>query len=136
MFKDRLTQLRMEMGYSQDVLAKKLGITQPTVWHWENGRREPSVEMLLKIADFFNVSVDFLVGRSEDRLHIKEWQKDGETFGIEYRDTENDPTPQEREAVENAEVYESTIDEVLKFGVPEEYIRRIVREELNRNNKG
>lgn len=58
----RLKELRGDMF--QEELAEELGISRATLSHLENGRQEPNLELLEKIADFFNVSVDYLIGRT------------------------------------------------------------------------
>lgn len=50
---------------SQYVFAKDFGIAQSTVGGWESGKREPNFETVQKLADYFNVSVDYLLGRDE-----------------------------------------------------------------------
>lgn len=50
---------------SQYALAKNIGVNQSTVCNWLNGKKEPSIESLWKLADFFDVSVDYLIGRKE-----------------------------------------------------------------------
>lgn len=48
----------------------ELHTTQNTISRYETGEREPGIEELIKIADFFNISVDYLLGRTDDpRLH-------------------------------------------------------------------
>lgn len=67
MFEKRLRALREEQGFqSQQALADALGVAQSTVANWECGRREPNYETTLKLADFFQVTVDYLMGRSDD----------------------------------------------------------------------
>ncbi len=61
-FKD----LRKEFNYNQNDVAEKIGVTRSTVSDWETQRSEPSVAQLNKIADLFNVSIDYLVGREDD----------------------------------------------------------------------
>lgn len=51
--------------------AKHLGISQPTLTSWENGTRNPSIEMLLRMADLYRVSVDFLLGHEAARENEK-----------------------------------------------------------------
>lgn len=62
MFSEQLKQLRAKMDISQKKLAECLFVSQQTVAKWETDRATPNPEMLLKIAHFFDVSVDFLVG--------------------------------------------------------------------------
>ena len=59
---DRITKLRKELKLSQGSLAKKLGIPQTTLSNYEIGIREVGNEVLVKFAEFFNVSVDYLLG--------------------------------------------------------------------------
>jgi transcriptional regulator with XRE-family HTH domain len=59
---ERLKELRQEKGYTQTVLAGKLGINSVTYLHYEKGQREPPLEVLADIAIFYGVSVDFLLG--------------------------------------------------------------------------
>ena len=63
MLNTTIKQLRIERGLNQVQLAKKLSVTKQTVSNWENDNILPSIEMLIKIADFFNVSTDYLLGR-------------------------------------------------------------------------
>lgn len=55
------------MKITQDELAGQLNIPRGTYAHYEIGKREPDNSMLLKIAEFFNVSTDYLLGRTEDK---------------------------------------------------------------------
>ena len=62
----RLKELRKSKGISQLRLATDLNTTQNTISRYETGEREPGIDELIKIADYFNVSVDYLIGRSEN----------------------------------------------------------------------
>ena len=64
-FKDRLKELRTQRGYSQSELAKKLHVSKSTVSMLEVGSRQPSLELMEIIADFFNVSMDYLNGKED-----------------------------------------------------------------------
>lgn len=48
-------------------IAKKIGVTEREYGHYETGYRKPKIETLIKLADFYNVSIDYLVGRSDKR---------------------------------------------------------------------
>lgn len=63
MVNSQLIQLRLEKKKTQAEVANFLGITYQAYAHYEKGRREPSPEQLLKLADFYGVSVDCLLGR-------------------------------------------------------------------------
>lgn len=59
----RLKKLVAETGVSQQKLADYLGVTLQSVNYYINGKREPNIATLIKLADYFDVSVDYLVGR-------------------------------------------------------------------------
>lgn len=63
---DRLRKLREKRELSQYELARRLGIARTTYQGYEMGAREPDYETLQKIADFFDVSTDYLLGRTND----------------------------------------------------------------------
>ena len=63
-YSERIKRLRKERGLSQDQLAKILGVSRSTVGMYETGKREPDFESCEAIADFFNVDMDYLIGRS------------------------------------------------------------------------
>ena len=64
-FNEQLIALRMENGFSRTQLAERLNVSARLISYWENGQRECDFDMLIKIADLFSVSVDYLLGRKE-----------------------------------------------------------------------
>ena len=63
-----LRQLRDKKGIEQKDIAEYLGVTTSAYGHYEKGRREPSLDVLVKLAAFFNVSLDYLVtGKQTDK---------------------------------------------------------------------
>ena len=62
----RLKELRKKRGISQLKLAMDLNTSQNTISRYETGEREPGIVELIKIAEYFNVSIDYLVGRTEN----------------------------------------------------------------------
>ena len=64
-FRERLKETRLSCKWTQRQIADALGISQPSYIRYENGTSEPTLENLVKIADLFDVSVDFLLGRKE-----------------------------------------------------------------------
>lgn len=66
-FSERLKNLRRQAGLTQVEVAEKLGISQPAYASWERGVKKPTQENLVKIAQVLNVSVDYLVGNSEEK---------------------------------------------------------------------
>ncbi len=65
-FGERLLELRKERNISQATLAKLLGVSSGIVCLWETNRSEPTAPNIVKIAEFFNVTTDFLLGRRDD----------------------------------------------------------------------
>ena len=63
----RLRELRLDRNMSQQRLAMELSMTQNTISRYENGEREPGIKELIRIADYFNVSLDYLLERSEQK---------------------------------------------------------------------
>lgn len=68
-FKDVLCELRTQRGLSQRDLAEKLHRSTGTIGMWENGTRMPSREAQEQIADFFNVTLDYLSGRDSKSIY-------------------------------------------------------------------
>ncbi|MBE5740733.1 MAG: helix-turn-helix transcriptional regulator [Clostridiales bacterium] len=64
-FAEQLNGLRTENNLSRVQLAEKLNVSVRLISYWENGQRECDFDMLIKIADLFAVSVDYLLGRKE-----------------------------------------------------------------------
>ena len=64
-FSERLLNLRKTYAYTQRYMAKQLNVAQPSYIRYEQGTAEPTQENLVKIADIFDVSVDYLLGRKE-----------------------------------------------------------------------
>ena len=65
MLGQKIRDLRKQKRLSQTELGKYIGVSQTTVTAWENGRAEPSSGYLSKLADYFNVTTDYLLGRPE-----------------------------------------------------------------------
>ena len=61
-FAERLKELRTEKGIGQEKLAADLGVGNGTISLWENGLREPKMSNLILLAQYFGVTVDYLVG--------------------------------------------------------------------------
>ncbi|MBP1154384.1 MULTISPECIES: helix-turn-helix transcriptional regulator [unclassified Paenibacillus] len=63
---ERIASLREKHAMTQEELSNKLGITRASLSHYENNRRAPDYDTITKIAGFFRVSIDFLLGRTDD----------------------------------------------------------------------
>jgi transcriptional regulator with XRE-family HTH domain len=111
-FRIRVKQLREEKHISQYDLAEVLGIAQSTVGNWEAGKREPNYETTMRLADFFGVSLDYLLGRTD------------------MRDVYKIKTPAELADVGVVEVEKSGSSELTAVEI--EAIRKIIHE----NSKG
>lgn len=66
LFNERLKQLRIQNNITQLELSRFLGLSKSTIAMYEKGRREPNFETIEKIADFFNVDMNFLLGKSNN----------------------------------------------------------------------
>ncbi|MFF2889043.1 helix-turn-helix domain-containing protein [Paenibacillus sp. NPDC057967] len=64
-FAERFKNLRLLKSVSQQDIATSLGVDRTIVSHWERGTRIPSLEVACDLAEYFDVSLDYLVGRSE-----------------------------------------------------------------------
>ena len=67
-FHERLTELMIEKGVNTVSLAAAIGVSDETVRRWKNGERDILLSQLLKLADYFQCSLDFLTGRSDSVL--------------------------------------------------------------------
>ena len=65
-FSDRLRTLRKLHGITQRQLAAAIGVSEITVQNYESQRKKPAYDALVSLSDYFDVSLDYLVGRSDD----------------------------------------------------------------------
>ena len=59
---ERIKQLRTDAGIGQNKLAEDLHVSNASISYWETAKQDPSAEAIFKIAQYFNVSADFLLG--------------------------------------------------------------------------
>ncbi|MBT9282088.1 MAG: helix-turn-helix domain-containing protein [Hydrogenibacillus schlegelii] len=111
MYADRLVHLRKSRGLTQQEIADKLKISRSTYAQYELGRRRPDYETLLGLANIFNVSIDYLLGRTDDP------QPPSSAQTPEKR---SDSSPPSRPK----DPYQQMIDEAIEQLEPEE--RRII----------
>lgn len=71
-FQNIFKRLRNSCGLTQAEMAEKIGISRSTIGMYETGAREPDFETLEKIADFFNVDIDYLLGRTDKTTILPE----------------------------------------------------------------
>lgn len=66
----KLRELRIKSGFTQNDVALKIGVSGQTILNWENGIYEPKIDQLIRLADLFNVSIDYLVDRNTDERFV------------------------------------------------------------------
>lgn len=64
-FPERLRQLREKRGIRRSVLGQRCGLSKNIIGQYERGEKEPSIRTLIELADIFDVTVDFLIGREK-----------------------------------------------------------------------
>lgn len=63
LFAERLKELRQERNLSQTALAQIIGVSQKAIDYWERGINEPKATYIIRLADYFDISSDYLLGR-------------------------------------------------------------------------
>ncbi|WP_109431810.1 helix-turn-helix domain-containing protein [Sulfoacidibacillus thermotolerans] len=71
-FGERLRELRKSRNVSQKELSSLIRVSERALRYYETMNRQPTIEQLITLADFFNVSLDYLVGRSDDHSPFRE----------------------------------------------------------------
>ncbi|MEK5058200.1 helix-turn-helix domain-containing protein [Paenibacillus shunpengii] len=84
----RIAELREKRGMTQEELSSVLEITRASLSHYEKGRRKPDFETLTKLADTFNVSVDYLLGRTSQPEMVLDDDVRGFVDALELSDRE------------------------------------------------
>ena len=69
MFYERIKELRLSLGINQVQFGKKLNVSKQCISNWESGYIQPSIDMLIRIAETFSISADYLLGLN-DKLTI------------------------------------------------------------------
>lgn len=73
---NRIRTIRKAKGLTMKQLGLAVGAAESTVSHWETNQREPDIDTLNKLAEYFNVSIDFLIGRSfEMTIPVEKWHR-------------------------------------------------------------
>jgi transcriptional regulator with XRE-family HTH domain len=89
---DKIQTLRKQHGWSQQQLAKKIGTSGPIVGRYERGEMTPSVEVAKKLADTFDVTLDYLVDDTGRAAEIKDKAMLRRIMEIQALDTEDQKT--------------------------------------------
>jgi len=71
MIGDKIKELRTNKDISQEKLSEHLGVTKNAISSWENNRTEPSSDMIKKIAEYFHVTTDYLLGANQNKTDIE-----------------------------------------------------------------
>ncbi|SHJ63584.1 Helix-turn-helix [Clostridium amylolyticum] len=80
MLGDRLKELREDSGMNQDQLADILGVTRSAISSYETNTNMPSLDMAIKLADIFNVSLDYLSCRTKERTNLNLFDKNNKAL--------------------------------------------------------
>lgn len=72
---NRIRELRIRRGISQEILSGQIGVTQQTISKIENDKYKAPTDLLINIADYFEVSVDYLLGRTEIKRNWENQQR-------------------------------------------------------------
>lgn len=130
-----LKKLREKNGLKQKDLAKKIDMQATTYNQYEKGTREPNIQQLIKIANFYNCSIDFLVGREE----IEQEKKQPEQVELEVED---DLTDKQKELLNIIkDMNNDDINKVIGYAyslnekeiTTEEKIEKLLKEYKNKN---
>jgi transcriptional regulator with XRE-family HTH domain len=89
---DKIQTLRKQHGWSQQQLAKKIGTSGPIIGRYERGEMTPSVEVAKKLADTFDVTLDYLVDDTGKAAEIKDKAMLQRIMDIQALDTEDQKT--------------------------------------------
>jgi transcriptional regulator with XRE-family HTH domain len=84
-FGRRIKQLREEKGVRQEDIGNLFSVSKSAVSQWENDIRTPDMDIIIKLADFFDVSTDYLLGRTNDPS-LSDTQHVNDDEALEYLD--------------------------------------------------
>ena len=80
MLSKRLKILRAQTPYSQEEIANKIGVARTTYAMYEQGKREPDNETIEKLADYYDVTIDYLYGRTDNPNRIDQDEAEFQAF--------------------------------------------------------
>ena len=105
-----LKQLRQKSGKTQKQIAQELNITDRTYGHYETGKREPSIDTLIDIADYYQISLDILTGRYEARNTRNTIQIKQKPVGIQVARTKDGTSHKRKVTAEEIKAVEALPD--------------------------
>lgn len=133
MFGDRLKELRNSKNLSQDDLGKILGVRKSSISNWETDKATPTYEILTKLAQYFNVTTDYLLGLNQDDLNkIDKLNKALREAGM-IDNNENLKEEEIKLALDQARKYKQMLTKILD--TPNKYPEESIKQELNNNTK-
>jgi transcriptional regulator with XRE-family HTH domain len=92
-FGERLKYLRRTRGWTQEDVAQKLNIPRSTVGRHESNRGAPREDLLIKYANLFNTSLDYLLGMTDDPTSLKDWKEKVQGKNIDLADAFENQIP-------------------------------------------
>ena len=96
-FYQRIKELRNEARLTQEQLGKEIGISKVSVWQWENNISYPRPEIAQKLCDYFNVSLDYLTGRTNIKKPLKEIAEDD--FQVTFNNFQGELTEEDKQVI-------------------------------------
>jgi len=122
----RLKECRLSHSLNQTELAKIMDVTKQTVSNWEKGSRIPNTSMLLKLSEFYNVSTDYLLGRTNNPKAYKYIDTDGSySLIIDGKESHNI----------SPEVLSKLMDKLKSVGFDVSYLLKDIAEEVSKEKQ-
>lgn len=111
MLGERLKEQRIHKKLRQEDVAAKIGIARTTYAMYEQNKREPDNETLQKLADFFDVRIDYLLGRVDDPFSFDKRENQDELTTIMYHKWDQLDERRRKQALKLIEILEQEADE-------------------------
>ena len=136
----RLKDLRKGLNLTQQQVADAINIDRALYVRYENGTRTPPIQNLVILADFFHVSLDYLVGRSDDPMYEHKWTSEDGAQNVLLSTEKDPPAPSRRRELEK-QADEADTNEIVisKKDIPknrkelEQFVLEILRKEQGKN---
>ncbi len=96
-FKYRIRDLRRESNLTADELGKIVGVSRFSVSNWETGRNQPNNDILFKLSEYFNCSIDYLLGRTDQRRPAENITADD--FTIAFSNLQNELSDDDKQMI-------------------------------------
>ena len=90
MMGDRLSELRRDFGYTQEDLSLLLKINRSSISNYEQGINEPSLSTIVKLANLYNVSTDYLLCRTKEKNNFNLLSKDNKELILKFNNLLNE----------------------------------------------